>query len=162
MVKRPSKDKYYLDLARAISKRATCLRRNFGAVIVRDDQIISCGYNGAPRGAPNCIDIGTCKREELNVPSGEKYELCRSVHAEANSLINSARAGVSVLGGTMYLYGENVKDGTPLKDNLPCQMCRRMIINAGIKRVVVPSEQGIREYSPESWVDGGEVSTEGY
>ncbi|MBU3918715.1 dCMP deaminase family protein [Patescibacteria group bacterium] len=160
--KRPSKDEYYLDFARAISKRATCLRRKFGAVIVRDDQIISCGYCGSPRGAPNCIDIGKCLRDELKVPSGERYELCRSVHAEANAVINAARSGVSVLGGTIYVCGENAEDGETLNDSMPCQMCRRVIINSGIKRVVVPSEQGTHEYFPKDWTNGDEVSLNGY
>ncbi|MBU1045800.1 dCMP deaminase family protein [Patescibacteria group bacterium] len=162
MAKRPSKDQYYLNFARAISKRATCLRRRFGAVIVRDDQIISCGYCGAPRGAPNCIDIGRCKREELNIPSGERYELCRSVHAEANAVINAARAGVSILGGTMYLYGENVKDDTPLVDFLPCQMCRRVIINSGIEKVVIMKDNMIKELYPKDWINSNDISIKGY
>jgi len=161
MEKRPSKAQYYLDIARAITQRSTCLRRKFGAVIVRGDQIVSCGYNGAPRGAPNCIDIGKCAREEFKVPAGERYELCRAVHAEANSVINAARSGVSVLGGTMYLYGENT-DGSIPENLMPCQMCRRVIINSGIEKVVVPNKEGIQEFFPKDWINGDDVSINGY
>jgi dCMP deaminase len=151
MSKRPEKTEYYLNIAREVCKRSTCLRRRFGAVILKDDQIISTGYVGAPRGAPNCIDIGRCPREEANIPPGERYELCRSVHAEANAIINAARAGVSVIGGTLYLYGENVKDGS-IAEAKPCKMCKRMIINSGIKQVVVKTPEGKKSYSIEDWV----------
>jgi len=150
-VKRPTKIDYYLNIAREVSKRSTCLRRRFGAVILKDDQIISTGYVGAPRGTPNCVDLGKCLREELNVPSGERYELCRSVHAEMNSIINAARAGVSVLGGVMYLYGENVKDDS-IAEARPCKMCTRMIINAGIKEVIVKTPTGVKKYNVDDWV----------
>jgi dCMP deaminase len=161
MEKRPLKGKYYLDIAKAIAQRSTCLRRKFGAVIVREDQIVSCGYNGAPRGAPNCIDIGKCAREELKVPAGERYELCRAVHAEANSVINAARSGVSVLGGTMYLYGENT-DGSIPENLMPCQMCRRIIINSGIEKVIVSDKDKIKELFPKDWLDGNDISIKGY
>jgi len=151
MSKRPEKTEYYLNIAREVSLRSTCMRRRFGAVILKDDQIISTGYVGAPRGAPNCLDIGKCPREEAKIPAGERYELCRSVHAEANAIINAARAGVSVLGGTLYLYGENVKDGS-IAEARPCKMCKRMIINAGIKQVVVKTPEGKKSYSIEEWV----------
>lgn len=151
MSKRPEKTEYYLNIAREVCQRSTCLRRRFGAVILKNDQIISTGYVGAPRGAPNCIDIGKCPREEANIPAGERYELCRSVHAEANAIINAARAGVSVIGGTMYLYGENVKDGK-IAEAKPCKMCKRMIINAGIEEVVVKTPGGKKSYSIEEWV----------
>ena len=149
--KRPTKTEYYLNIAKEVSRRSTCLRRRFGAVILKDDQIISTGYAGAPRGAPNCIDIGKCLREELKIPPGERYELCRSVHAEANAIINAARAGVSVLGGTMYLYGENVKDGGIAEAN-PCKMCKRMLINAGIKEVVIKTQKGKKIFDVHEWV----------
>jgi len=161
MEKRPLKDQYYLDIAKTIAQRATCLRRKFGAVIVNEDQIIACGYNGAPRGAPNCIDIGKCAREELKIPAGERYELCRAVHAEANAVINAARAGVSVLGGTMYLYGENT-DGTLAESLPPCQMCRRVIINSGITKVIIPDKDGVKELFSKDWINGDEISTQGY
>jgi dCMP deaminase len=159
MRQRPEKTDYYLNIAREVSKRSTCLRRRFGAVILRDDQIISTGYVGAPRGTPNCVDIGRCAREELKVPPGERYELCRSVHAEANALINAARAGVSLLGGTLYLYGENVKDGS-IAEAKPCKMCKRMIINAGLEKVIVKTPKGKKMYSIEEWIkeDNGAYS----
>ncbi|HDI02537.1 MAG TPA: dCMP deaminase family protein [Candidatus Aenigmarchaeota archaeon] len=154
---RPSKDDYYLNIAREVCKRGTCLRRRYGAVIVKDDQIISTGYVGAPRGTPNCIDLGVCKREELKIPKGERYELCRSVHAEMNAIINAARAGVSVLGGTLYLYGEEVKDGS-LTEPEPCKLCQRAIINAGLKKVVLRTKDGgIRVINVEDWVKSGKI-----
>jgi len=151
MSKRPEKIDYYLNIAGEVSRRSTCLRRRFGAVIVKDDQIISTGYVGAPRGTPNCLDIGKCAREELKVPPGERYELCRSVHAEANAIINAARAGVSLIGGTLYLFGENVKDDS-IAEARPCKMCKRMIINSGIKSVIVKTPDGKKMYSAEDWV----------
>ncbi len=151
MATRPEKSDYYLSIAKEVSRRSTCLRRRFGAVILRDDQIISTGYVGAPRGAPNCTALGRCLREENNVPPGERYELCRSVHAEMNAIINAARAGVSVLGGTLYLYGENVGDDS-VAEAKPCKMCKRMIINAGIRKVIVQSPEGAKEFSTEDWV----------
>lgn len=159
--KRPPKKEYYLNIAREVAQRSTCLRRRFGAVIVRDDQIISTGYVGSPRGAKNCIDIGTCERERLRIPSGERYELCRSVHAELNAIINAARAGVSVLGGTMYLYGENI-DGTPIAELKSCQMCRRSIINAGLNKLVILTKDGIKEFIPQDWIDSEDISIKGY
>jgi dCMP deaminase len=166
MSKRPEKIDYYLEIAGSVSRRSTCLRRRFGAVIVRDDQIISTGYVGAPRGTPNCLDLGRCAREELKVPPGERYELCRSVHAEMNAIINAARAGVTVLNGTLYLYGENVKDDT-IAEAKPCKMCKRMIINAGIKTVIVKTSEGKKMYSVEDWAvnDNGQYAQhdlEGY
>ncbi len=158
---RPSKDKYYLNIAREVAQRSTCLRRKIGAIIVRDDQIISTGYVGAPRGAPNCIDVGECIREKLQIPSGERYELCHSVHAELNAIINAARAGVSVLGGTMYLFGENM-DGTLIEELKSCQMCRRAIINAGLERFVILTKEGIKEFSPKDWLSSYNISLVGY
>jgi len=158
---RPTKIQYYLNIAKEVAQRSTCLRRRFGAIIVRDDQIISAGYVGAPRGAPNCINVGTCEREKLQIPSGERYELCHSVHAELNSIINAARAGVSVLRGTMYLYGENM-DGTLVADFKSCQMCRRAIINAGLEKLIILTKEGIREYNPKNWVNSEGISLKGY
>jgi dCMP deaminase len=159
---RPSKIKYYLNIAAEVAKRGTCQRRRFGAVIVRQDQIISTGYVGAPRGAKNCIEMDVCPRTKLNIPSGQRYELCRSVHAEANAIINAARAGVSLLGGIMYLYGEN-SDGSLIKDLRPCQMCRRMIINAGLERVILLDKEGIKEFNPSDWlVEELDLQQKGY
>ena len=132
---RISKDNYYLDIAETVIGRATCLRRCYGAIIVKNDEIISTGYNGAPRGRRNCVDLGRCAREAMQVPRGERYELCRSVHAEANAIISAARR--DTLGATMYLAGRNAKNGELLHDATSCSMCRRMIINAGLSRVVI-------------------------
>ena len=131
---RMSKENYYLDIADAVLERSTCLRRKYGALIVRNDEIISTGYNGAPRGRKNCSDLGRCTREELQIPSGQRYELCRSVHAEANAIISAARQ--DMIGATLYLAGRDAKTGELLHDTTSCSMCRRQIINAGIRKVV--------------------------
>lgn len=134
---RLSKTDYYLAIAADVAKRGTCLRRNYGAVIVRNDEIISTGYTGAPRGSLNCCEIGSCRRQELNIPSGERYELCRSVHAEQNAIISAARG--DMLGATLYLFGWEMKDGEfdrPVDKAEPCLLCKRMIVNAGIIEVV--------------------------
>jgi dCMP deaminase len=133
MQERISKDYYYLKIAEAVRLRAVCLRRASGSVIVRDDQIVATGYTGAPRKTPDCFQRGFCLRQKLNIPSGSQYELCASVHAEMNSIINSARAGVSLLGGEMYIFGEY--DSKIIKA-LPCSICKRMIINAGLTRII--------------------------
>ena len=132
---RISKENYYLDIAQTVLERATCLRRVYGAIIVKNDEIISTGYNGAPRGRANCVDMGYCSREAMRVPRGERYELCRSVHAEANAIISAARS--EMLGATLYLVGRNAQTGELLSDTTCCSMCRRQVINAGIKKVVV-------------------------
>lgn len=149
---RPSKTEYYLNIAREVAQRSTCLRRRVGAVIIREDQIISAGYAGAPRGTPNCIDIGYCARVEANIPSGERYELCRSVHAEANAIINAARAGVSLLNGTMYIHVENL-DGSITEEANSCLMCQRIIINAGLKNVIIRQKQGFLDIPISEWVN---------
>lgn len=123
MQKRPSLDEYFMEIAKVVASRSTCLRQNVGAVIVRDKRILSTGYNGAPMGLPHCLDIG-CLRQELNVPSGERHELCRAVHAEQNAIIQAAYHGVSIKGATLYTTHQ------------PCIMCAKMMINAGIVRVV--------------------------
>ena len=126
---------YFMSITYLVRERSTCLRRCYGAIIVKNDEILSTGYNGAPRGRKNCTDLGRCTREELRVPSGERYELCRSVHAEANAIISAARS--DIIGGTLYLVGRDAKTGTLLPDATSCSMCRRFIINAGIERVVI-------------------------
>ncbi len=131
---RTSKENYYLDIADAVLERSTCLRRKYGAIIVRNDEIISTGYNGAPRGRRNCIDLGRCLRNELGIPSGQRYELCRSVHAEANAIISAARR--DCIGATLYLAGRNGATDEVLTDTTSCAMCRRLIINAGISKVI--------------------------
>lgn len=132
---RISKENYYLDIAEATLERGTCLRRNFGAIIVNHDEIISTGYVGAPRGRKNCCDLKYCTREKLNIPRGERYELCRSVHAEQNAIISANRN--QMIGATLYLVGKNYGDNTYVENARPCALCKRMIINAGIKTVIV-------------------------
>ena len=136
---RISKENYYLDIAETVLKRATCLRRCYGAIIVKNDEIIATGYNGAPRGRKNCVDLGYCTREQMQVPRGERYELCRSVHAEANAIISAARR--DMVGGTIYLAGRDARTGELLHDATSCAMCRRLIINAGVERVVIRRTQ---------------------
>jgi dCMP deaminase len=149
---RPTKDAYYLNIAREVSRRGTCLRRRYGAVIVNDDQIVATGYAGAPRGVANCVDLGTCLRQEMDVPPGQRYELCRSVHAEMNAVIHASRA--QTLGAVLYLAGEEVADGQPTERPEPCLLCRRVIINAGIAKVVVqPRGCGIVSLDPQQWID---------
>lgn len=134
-MERIDKENYYLDIAQTVMERSTCLRRKFGAIIVQNDEIISTGYNGAPRGRSNCSDLGYCLREKLAVPSGERYELCRSVHAEANAIISAARK--DCIGGTIYLVGTQTATGELIEDAISCAMCRRLIINAGLAKVVI-------------------------
>ena len=136
---RRDKHSYYLNIAEAVLERSTCLRRKYGAVIVRDDEIISTGYNGAPRGWANCCDIGYCFREHERIPHGERYEACRSVHAEANAIISASRR--DMLGATLYLAGKEA-DGSTIYSVEPCLMCRRLIINAGIERVISRVPEG--------------------
>ena len=150
-MKRISKENYYLDIAETVLERATCLRRVYGAIIVKNDEIIATGYNGAPRGRKNCLDLGFCAREAMNIPSGERYELCRSVHAEANAIISAARS--EVLGATLYMVCKDPKTGELIPGSTSCSMCRRLIINAGIKRVVIRNTE--TEYSVvhvEDWI----------
>ena len=132
---RISKENYYLDIAETVLERATCLRRVYGAIIVKNDEIISTGYNGAPRGLKNCVDMGFCTREAMQVPRGQRYELCRSVHAEANAIISASRR--DMVGSTLYLVGRDGRTGQLLGDATSCAMCRRQVINAGISKVVI-------------------------
>lgn len=134
-VSRISKENYYLDIAQTVMERATCLRRIYGAIIVNNDEIISTGYNGAPRGRANCVDMGYCSRDAMKVPHGERYELCRSVHAEANAIISAARR--EIVGGTLYLVGKDARTGELLTDATCCSMCRRLVINSGLSRVII-------------------------
>ena len=129
---RVNKTEYYLAIAKAVAQRSTCLRRKYGAVIVKNDEIIATGYNGAPRGEEQCCDLGYCLRKRMNIAHGARYELCKSVHAEMNAIISAARR--DMLGSTLYLYGE--EDEVPIENPQPCTMCARMIKNAGISKVV--------------------------
>ena len=149
---RPSKDEYYLNLARQVSQRGTCLRRRYGAVIVKDDQIVSTGYAGAPRGVINCNDLGVCERQRQNIPAGQRYELCRSVHAEMNAVIHASRQ--HTLGASLYLHGDDITTGKIIANPEPCQLCRRVIINSGIETVVSMLEDGsIKHTNVADWVD---------
>ena len=149
---RTSKHNYYLDIADAVLERSTCLRRKYGAIIVRNDEIISTGYNGAPRGRRNCSDLGRCTRESLNIPSGERYELCRSVHAEANAIISASRR--DMIGASLYLVGRDARTNELLTDAMSCSMCKRHIINAGIERVVIRTgADTYRTISVQDWID---------
>ena len=132
---RKDKINYYLDIADVVSNRGTCLRRRYGAVIVKNDEVISTGYVGAPRGRKNCSDIGFCMRQKLNIPRGERYELCRSVHAEANAIISAERS--KMIDSTLYLSGREVDSNEIIKNSCCCSMCKRMVINAGIETVVI-------------------------
>ncbi|MCR6623458.1 MAG: cytidine/deoxycytidylate deaminase family protein [archaeon YNP-LCB-024-027] len=123
---RPSWDEYFMKIAHIVKERSTCLRRNVGAVLVKDKHILSTGYNGAPKGLPHCSETG-CLRDKLNVPSGQRHELCRGVHAEQNAIIQAAVFGVSTRGATLYVT------------DFPCSICAKMIINAEIKEVVYDS-----------------------
>ena len=158
MLMRRDKDNYYLDIAEAAITRGTCLRRNFGAIIVNRDQIVSTGYTGAPRGRVNCCDLGECIREKLNLKRGERYELCRSVHAEANCIIAASRN--DMMGGTLYLVGKEVKDGQYVKNTNSCTMCQRMIINAGISKVIVRDDRdSFRVIDVSDWITDDESLT---
>ena len=134
-MRRIDKENYYLDIAGTVLERSTCMRRCYGAIIVQHDEIVSTGYNGAPRGRQNCMDLGFCTRDAMNIPSGERYELCRSVHAEANAIISAARS--EVLGATLYMACKDPATGELVPGSTSCSMCRRLIINAGIARVVI-------------------------
>ncbi len=150
-MKRRDKVNYYLDIAETVSKRGTCMRRNFGAIIVKNDEIISTGYTGAPRGRVNCSDIGQCRRSELDVPRGTRYELCRSVHAEANCIISASRR--DMIDSTLYLVGKEVETDEYVEKSSSCSMCKRLIINSGIKDVIVRDNYNdYRLVSVEDWI----------
>lgn len=150
-MERVSKHNYYLDIARTVAERGTCLRRLFGAIIVKNDVIVSTGYNGAPRGRKNCSDIGFCMRDKLGIPRGERYELCRSVHSEANAIIAAPRE--QMLGSTLYMVCVDPTTGDIVPETNSCMMCKRMIINAGISTVVIrDTEDTYRMINTEDWV----------
>ena len=152
-MERIDKRNYYLDIAESVLERGTCLRRNYGAIIVKNDEIVATGYTGAPRGRKNCADMNFCMREHLNIPSGQRYELCRSVHAEANAIISAQRS--DMIGATLYLAGRDMKTGEMIDYPESCAMCRRLIINAGIAKVVIrdtPTQYRVVDVQKE-WVD---------
>jgi len=149
---RTSKENYYLDIAQTVAERSTCLRKSYGAIIVKNDSIISTGYNGAPRGRKNCCDIGGCMRDKLNIPRGERYELCRSVHAEANAIIAASRD--QMIGSTIYMACIDSKTGKLVPGTTSCMMCKRQVINAGIERVVVRDDpENYRVINVADWID---------
>ena len=159
---RRDKRNYYLDLAEVVSNRGTCLRRRYGAVIVKNDEVISTGYAGAPRGRQNCSDLGYCIRAQLGVPRGERYELCRSVHAEANAIISASRD--KMLNATLYLTGVEA-DGSYVSNSCCCSMCKRMVINAGILEVVIrDTRDAFRVIPVQEWIENDEsvLGTKGY
>ena len=148
---RKDKINYYLDIAASVSERSTCLRRHYGCVIVKNDEIISTGYNGAPRGRKNCDDLGFCYREQMDIPRGERYELCRSVHAEQNAIISASRN--ELIDAYLYMVGINAKTGEIEPKSTSCMMCKRVVINSGIKRVIVREpDDKYTIYNVEDWI----------
>ena len=155
-MERRDKNNYYLDIAEAVSQRGTCLRKHYGAVIVKNDEIISTGYVGAPRGRKNCSDLNYCIRQKLSIPRGERYELCRSVHAEANAIISASRE--SMLGSTIYLVGIDMEKGGYVANANCCSMCKRMILNAGIATVIIRDDKdNFRVIETSEWIDGDDT-----
>lgn len=151
-MERRDKNNYYLDIAETVLERGTCLRRNYGSIIVKNDEIISTGYTGAPRGRKNCSDIGFCRREQLNVPRGTQYELCRSVHSEANAIISAPRK--DMIGSTLYLVGKDAKNEELVSEANSCIMCKRLIINAGVESVVIrDTKDKYRVIKVQEWIE---------
>lgn len=151
LLERVSKHNYYLDIAETVAERSTCLRKKYGAIIVKNDSIVSTGYNGAPRGRKNCTDLGECMRDKLGIPRGERYELCRAVHSEANAIIAASRE--QMLGATLYMVGVDAKSGELLRDTNSCMMCKRMVINAGIDTVIIRTgEESYKVINVEDWI----------
>ena len=151
-MERVSKHNYYLDIAQTVAERSTCLRKKYGAIIVKNDVIVSTGYNGSPRGRKNCSDIGYCMRDKLNIPRGERYELCRSVHSEANAIIAAPRE--QMLGATLYMACVDPNDGSLVPHTTSCMMCKRQVINAGIETVIVRDDKDNYRIIPVSdWIE---------
>jgi len=149
-MERVSKTNYYLDIAGTVLERSTCLRRKFGAIIVKNDSIVSTGYNGAPRGRKNCSEVGVCMCGSIG-DGDERSDLCRAVHAEANCIISATRE--QMLDSTLYLCGVDAKSGEIIKDACSCQVCKRLIINAGISKVIVRSSPTcFVSYNVRDWV----------
>jgi dCMP deaminase len=152
---RRDKTNYYLDIAEVVIERGTCLRRNFGAIIVKHDEIVSTGYTGSPRGRSNCMDLGECKRQRLNIPRGQRYEMCRSVHAEANAIISAARS--EMIGAVLYLVGKEA-DGSYVRDADSCAMCKRLVINAGIDHIVVREDShSYKRIEVTQWIEDDDI-----
>ena len=151
-MERVTKDNYYLDIAQTVAERGTCLRRLFGAIIVKNDTIVSTGYAGAPRGRKNCCDLKFCYREKLNIPHGERYEMCRSVHAEQNCIISASRR--DMMGATLYLACVSGATGELMSGTNSCSMCKRAIINAGISQVIIrDTDTEYRVIDVNDWIE---------
>ncbi|MGE5678608.1 MAG: deoxycytidylate deaminase [Pseudomonadota bacterium] len=151
-MERKDKYNYYLDIAETVLERGTCLRRNYGAIIVKNDEIISTGYSGAPRGRMNCSDLGYCIRQKLNIPRGQNYEKCRSVHAEANCIISASRR--DMIDSTLFLVGKDMDTGEYVENASSCAMCKRLILNAGIERVIIrDSQDKYRAIIVSKWIE---------
>jgi len=149
--KRISKSEYYLGIAESVAKRGICFRRFSGAIIVLEDQIVATGYTGAPRKTKDCFERDSCLRNDLNIPSGQRYELCRSVHAEMNAIINAARSGSKILSGDMYIYAYD-NEKKKVLDAFPCFICKKILINAGLKRVICSKRDGgLRVFRVKKW-----------
>ncbi|SHH22174.1 deoxycytidylate deaminase [Tepidibacter thalassicus] len=158
-MQRRDKHNYYLDIAQTVLERGTCFRRNYGAIIVKNDEIISTGYTGAPRGRKNCTDLGFCIREKMNIPRGQNYEKCRSVHAEANCIISASRR--DMIGSTLYLVGKDMKTNEFVENANSCAMCKRMIINAGIEKVIIrDNNDEFRIINVSDWIENDDSLTE--
>lgn len=157
-MERVSKPDYYLDIAETVAKRATCLRRKYGAIIVKNDSIIATGYNGAPRGRQNCSSLGFCMRESMQIPRGERYELCRSVHAEANAIIAAPRD--QMLGATLYMACVDPENEGLVPHTTSCMMCKKQVINAGIAFVVVRDDkENFRVIDVNEWIEDDDSLT---
>ena len=158
-MERRDKHNYYLDIAETVLERGTCLRRNYGTIIVKNDEIISTGYTGAPRGRKNCSDLNFCQREKLNIPRGTHYELCRSVHSEANAIISASRR--DMLGSTLYLVGKDAITGELVENANSCTMCKRIIINSGIEKIVIrDTKNDYRIIYIDEWIENDDSLTD--
>ncbi|MCS7094102.1 MAG: dCMP deaminase family protein [Candidatus Aenigmarchaeota archaeon] len=147
---RPNKDEYYLEIAKAVSKRSPCIRRRYGAIIVVNDAIVSTGYNGPARGVINCIEVG-CIKNILKLPHGKAYDYCPAVHAEENTVVNAARNGSKISNGILYIYGEDAETGEEVEAT-PCNRCKRILINAGVEKVVIKTKEGFKILDVKSWI----------
>lgn len=158
-MERRDKHNYYLDIAETILKRGTCLRRNYGSIIVKNDEVIATGYAGAPRQRANCTDIGYCMRDKLNIQRGQMYEKCRSVHSEVNAIISAERK--DMIGATLYLVGIEKKTGKYIENANSCAMCKRVIINAGIENVIIrDTEDEYRIIKVQDWIENDDSLSE--
>lgn len=156
MEKRKDKNNYYLYIAEEISSRGTCIRNNYGSIIVKNDEIIATGYTGSPRGRKNCCDLGECRRKKNNTPSGAGYEKCRSVHSEQNAIISASRS--EMIGATLYLVGINSRNGEYKEKAEPCTLCKRMIINSGIETMVIrDNKENYRIVQVQDWIENDET-----